>query len=527
MTNSATPNVVCLKQLADCGAKELLPQAVTGLEKESLRVTSSAEISKQPHPASLGSALTHGSITTDYSEALLEFITPPKECIQQSVEAMTDIHRYVYQNLPDDEMLWVTSMPCIVDEKNIPIAEYGDSNIGQMKHIYRKGLDVRYGRAMQAIAGIHFNWSMPDAFWPLFQKIQGNGSALGDFKSQSYFGLVRNFQRLSWMVPYLFGASPAICKSFTGGEKGVFEEFDGHTFYLPHATSLRMSDVGYKNSTQARLNVSYDNVDKYVSSLTKAIETPAPEYEAIGTHNSDGEWIQLNTNFLQIENEFYSSVRPKQIAESGEKPTQALKRRGVSYVEMRALDLNPYDPAGMSAETLRFIEAMLMYCLWAESPVISEQERRDNEHNQLQVALRGRDPQLKLQRNGKSVLLKDWANEVLDHIEPIVELLDECCGDLHPYRHSLQKQRAAVADPGLTPSAKVITDMRDHNENFVRYGMRRSEELAKQIKAQPPTADLAARLAAEATQSIAKQKDIEAADNVSFETFLSDYFARQ
>lgn len=525
MTDSATPNVVCLKQLADSGAKELLPHAVTGLEKESLRVTTAAEISQLPHPAALGSTLTHTSITTDYSEALLEFITPPNTCIKQSVEAMTDIHRYVYQNLPKDEMLWVTSMPCIVDEKNIPIADYGSSNIGKMKHIYRKGLDVRYGRAMQAIAGIHFNWSMPDAFWPLFQEIQKKSDSIVDFKSTSYFGLVRNFQRLSWMIPYLFGASPAICKSFTGGEKGIFDEFDGHTFYLPHATSLRMSDVGYKNSTQARLNVSYDNVDKYVSSLTKAIETPAPEYEAIGTH-LNGEWTQLNTNFLQIENEFYSSVRPKQIAESGEKPTQALKRRGVAYVEMRALDLNPYDPAGMSSETLHFIEAIMMYCLWAKSPVISDQERKDNEHNQLQVALYGRDPSLKLQRDGKAVLLKDWANEIVDHIEPIVAMLDDCCGETTPYNDTLATQRAAIADSGLTPSAKVITDMRDHSENFVRFGMRRSAELAEQIKAQPPSAELAARLATEAGESIAKQKEIEAADTVGFDTYLKDYFSR-
>ena len=404
-----------LRRLLNAGDEGLLRGGKKGLEKESLRVTADGQIAQSPHPASLGSTLTHPYITTDYSEALIELITPPSPDITETTAFLTEIHQYVYQHL-QDELLWAASMPCAVgDDKSIPIADYGSSNVGMMKHVYRRGLEYRYGRRMQAISGIHFNYSLPEQFWPVFQDEEDDAGSLQEFIGDKYFALIRNFIRFEWLVLYLFGSSPAICKSFLAGRATRFEEFDPSTYYLPYATSLRMSDIGYKNKNQAVLNIAYNSLDEYVSSLTRAIETPYPEYEAVGVIR-DGQYMQLNTNILQIENEFYSFVRPKQTTLSGEKPTVALKRRGVQYVEIRALDVGLLDPCGVNDAQLRFLEIFLLFCLLQDSPLIDAQEQRSIDYNERTVALRGREPGLKLQQNNHWRGLAEWLQEIFTQL---------------------------------------------------------------------------------------------------------------
>jgi glutamate--cysteine ligase len=365
-----------------------------GLEKESLRVTVEGHLATTPHPRGLGSALTHPYITTDFSEALLEFVTPPFADSDETLRFLEQLHQFTYLHL-DDEVLWSASMPCMVKgDDGVPIAEYGSSNVGRMKRTYRVGLSHRYGRVMQTIAGIHFNYSLPLAVWrALHPGLRPR--ALQARINEGYFGCVRNFQRYGWLVPFLCGSSPAVCKSFLGANTDGFQPFDAGTYFLPYATSLRMSDVGYKNSNQAGLAIDYGGVDGYVASLTRAIETPSPDYEAIGV-KVDGEYRQLNANLLQIENEFYSFIRPKQVTRSGEKPTVALRRRGVRYVEVRALDVDPFEPLGVSRASMCFVEALVLFCALAESPPVSEEERRRLDRNQVLVASRGRDPSLEL-----------------------------------------------------------------------------------------------------------------------------------
>ena len=143
----------------------LLTQIGRGIERECLRVTAEGTLAQTPHPRALGSALTHPSITTDYSEALLEFITPVSRDIDETLDILARIHGFVYRQL-GDELLWSSSMPCIVSgDAGIPVARYGQSNVGRMKTVYRYGLGHRYGRLMQAIAGVHYNFSMPEAYW--------------------------------------------------------------------------------------------------------------------------------------------------------------------------------------------------------------------------------------------------------------------------------------------------------------------------------------------------------------------------
>lgn len=501
----------------------LLAASRRGLEKESLRVAPDGHIARTPHPAALGSALCHPWITTDYSEALLEFITPPYVDNRAVLDCLYDIHCYTCQNL-GGELLWATSMPCIVDgDAGIPIAEYGSSNIGRMKHVYRRGLDWRYGRAMQAISGIHFNYSFSDELLAVLQSSAGDARDERTFRSKSYFALIRNFQRYGWIVPYLFGASPAICKSFTHGENLHFEEFRENTFYEPWATSLRMSDIGYKNKAQAALDISYNDLNDYVDSLLRAITTPDPEYQRIGTR-VEGQWRQLNTNILQIENEYYSFVRPKAITRSGEKPTTALRRAGVEYVEIRALDLNPFQPLGIGSEQLLFMETLLLFCLLEDSPRVSARERGMINRNQGLVARRGRDPSLHLSRgDGRPVRLAHWAQELFDALHAPSLLLDEA-HQTSRYSDNLAALRAHIEAPQQTPSAKILAEMQERGEEFVQFAMRISRQHHQRFVSEPLPGDVRRRFAEAARASLAEQHRLEESDELSFEAYLQEYF---
>nr|WP_231363537.1 glutamate--cysteine ligase [Thioalkalivibrio sulfidiphilus] len=510
--------------MLDAGHHPLLRGSLMGLEKESLRVSPEGGIARTPHPHALGSALTHPWITTDYSEALLEFITPPFVEPGQALGFLRDLQTFTYPRI-GAEFLWATSMPCVLaGEEAIPVAQYGNSNAGRMKTVYRLGLGHRYGRVMQVIAGVHFNFSVPEAFWPAFQKLEGESGDLRRFIDAGYFAMIRNLQRLGWLVPYLFGASPAVCKSFLGGRPTHMPEFNENTYYEPYATSLRMGDIGYQNRKEEETGIkaSYDSLEAYTDSLACAISTPSPVYEKIGVV-VDGEYRQLNANILQIENEYYSSVRPKPILQGNEKPVLALRKRGVRYVELRSLDVNAFEPLGVCETQMRFLEAFMLYCLLRESPVIGEVERLQIDHNQSAAAHRGRDPKLMLLRNGDEVPLRIWADRVLESMQPLCAVLD---GDdpTRPYTTALNRQREKVEDPSLTPSARMLAEMAERHEGFYDFARRLSMQHRDYFRSLTLPPEREAELEAEARASLERQQAIEAADRVSFETYLREYF---
>lgn len=508
--------------------RELLRERRIGLEKETLRVGRDGGVAQTPHPPALGAALTHPYITTDYSEALLEFITPPLSESRAALDWLSDIHTFVYDNLRD-ETLWATSMPCVLrGEENIPIAVYGRSNAGMMKTVYRRGLGYRYGRTMQVIAGVHFNFSLSDGFWAAYQDLEGARGALRDFASDGYFRMLRNLQRFGWLVPYLFGASPAVCKSFLCGKSAPpsMEEFDAHTLYEPFGTSLRMGDIGYQNHREDEIGIkaNYDSLADYVESLTCAINTPSPVYARIGVVEG-GEWRQLNANILQIENEYYSTVRPKQPPLDNEKPSLALKRRGVQYVELRSLDVNAFEPLGIGESQLHFLEVFLLFCLLHESPRIGLQERDAIDYNQNVAAHRGRDPRLALRRDGRELPLRAWALELCDAFAGVCELLDRGAAGA-PYARAVDLQRESVLDPDRTPSARMLAEMRETGEGFYHYARRKSEEHERYFAGLELAVDRRRLLEEEAVRSHARQAEIEAADHGSFEEYLRAYFAQ-
>jgi len=513
-----------LSALVNAGQPQLLQGGRKGVEKESLRVTPAGRIAQSPHPRALGSALCSEHITTDYSEALIELVTPPFTTSWELLQYLLDLHQFVYRHL-GDELLWATSMPCALQgDASIPIAQYGTSNVARMKMVYRHGLGVRYGRMMQAISGVHFNYSFPAGFWEVYAAARASHDHGRDFVSAGYFDLLRNYRRFGWIVLYLFGVSPVVCKSFLQGRNVTLPELSPGTFYEPYATSLRMSDIGYRNRNQAGLSVSVNSLEEYVRDLSRAIFTPHPPYEAIGV-KVNGEYQQLNANILQIENEYYSFIRPKRLARSGERPTKALLRGGVEYVEVRALDVSAYDPVGVNQHKLRFLEAFVALCLLKESPPIGISEQDSLDENHLTVARRGREPGLELWRDGRRVRMADWAEELIDSMAGICELLDQ--GDpSRPYAHALASQAAKLRDVSLTPSARLLAELEATGEGFFDLALRMSAmHKAYFLELYTPNPERLAEFTSEAEASLEQQRAVEQSDRINFEQYLAQYFA--
>ena len=505
--------------------RALLSQGLRGIERETLRVDREGHLARTPHPVALGSALTHPQITTDYAEALLEFITPAEHDIGLALHRLDAIHRHVYSKL-GDELLWSESMPCeLPSEPDIEIAWYGTSNIGMLKHVYRRGLALRYGKAMQCIAGIHYNYSLPEKLWSVLLQSEGveqeRRASIRDFQSESYIALIRNFRRYSWLLMYLFGASPVLSESFLRGRQHQLERLTGDTLYLPWATSLRMSDLGYQNDAQSGLTPHENSLESYVTTMMDAVRRPHPPYAQIGTKR-DGEWIQLSTNVLQIENEYYSTIRPKRVIRSGERPVQALCRRGVQYVEVRCLDIDPFEPVGISVETGRFLDTFLLFCALDESPVINQMESQVHARNFLSVVKEGRKPGLTLTRGQEEIGLQAWAEELIARLRPLAELLDEQHNEGAVHAASLDLQAAKIADPSRTPSARVLDEVRAIG-SAAAFGLRQSELHAAHFRDSALLPVETAVFDDMAAASLAEQAELERTQNSGFDEFVERY----
>lgn len=503
----------------------LLAGILRGVERESLRVDSNGALAQTPHPTGLGSALTHPQITTDFSEALLEFITPPTHQIDDLFIHLEAVQKFAVSQL-SDEMLWATSMPCMLgDEDRIPVAQYGSSNNGRMKTIYRLGLGHRYGRSMQTVAGIHYNFSLPNAFWALLSREKNSMFDLQKFKDESYFKLIRNFRRHYWLLIYLFGASPAMCKSFVANKAHKLQEMsDGHTLYLPHATSLRMGDLGYQSSVQESLYVCYNDKDSYIKTLCCAITKAHPPYETIGLHDSSGDYQQLNTSILQIENEFYSAIRPKRTSHPGETALKALQNRGVEYIEVRCVDVDPFAPLGITREQVHFLDTFLIYCALQDSPDSSTCESEMILRNQKRVVNSGRQPGLELEtENAGMMSTREWGLNLIDNMQTVAELLDSC---QHTDAHqcSLEIQKNKILDSDQTPSAQILATLNNEKMSFADYAL----TLAKQHDANQRENTLneknTERMMQMAEESLAEQSALEEASTEPFDSFIKDYY---
>jgi glutamate--cysteine ligase len=390
-----------------------------------------------------------------------------------------------------------------------------------MKTVYRRGLGYRYGRAMQAIAGVHFNYSLPLEFWPEYRAFAGNDEPLAQFRSAELMGLVRNYRRCAWLVTYLFGASPALNRSFRPDGHELLVKLDAATWHAPFATSLRMSDLGYRNKTQGRLSIRANSLAEYLQGVRSAVTTEEPRYAAIGVV-VDGEYRQLNANILQIENEYYSTIRPKPSKATKSRPLVALAEHGVDYVEVRTLDLNSADPVGMNQSELRLLEALLIYCLLAESPPISTAEQAEIDARDLLVAREGRRPRLTLVAAGRERPLRDLGLEVLGGVRAVAELLD---ADAQGYVAAVDAAEEAMRDPERTPSAALLSALRSEQASFFEYTLQLARAHAAYFRDFALSASREQSLADVARRSLEEAESLPATDARSFAAYLKAYFA--
>ncbi|WP_062570530.1 glutamate--cysteine ligase [Pseudoalteromonas arabiensis] len=497
-----------------------------GIEREALRIKPNGVISKKGHPQGVGCALTNDHITTDFSESLLEFITPVSTSPEQTLAQLKDLQKFTLSQM-GDELLWPISMPCFIDNQDdIVLAQFGDSNIGRMKTLYREGLKNRYGSMMQAIAGVHFNISFPDTLWQGLHELSDSTKDLADFISDGYLGLIRNFKRELWLISYLFGASPALCHSFLQGRQTElpFKKLGKGTLYLEVGTALRLGDLGYTNSAQSSLRVMYNSLDEYVAGLKEAINTPSNIYNHIDDYTSETP-KQLNKNILQIENEFYSPIRPKRNAASGETPTDALLRGGIEYIEVRALDVNPFSETGIDLQQIHFLDVFLTYCLLSDSPAMDWQEQSLSTKNLDAVVNEGRSPDLQLLKQGESVSLTTWATSIFDKLKSVAHYMDAAYGVSY-YNETVATLAAWVSEPNKTFSGRYIDMLANTNQDNGEFAL----TLAQQYKQSHLGADYQfydeAFLTEQASKSVTKEREVKAEDNVSFTAFLDDYFAK-
>lgn len=492
-----------------------------GIERETLRVQPDGHLATTAHPESLGSALKHDWITTDFAETLLEFITPVDHSIDHMLAFLRDVHRHVARELGEERM-WPFSMPCLIEDADkITLAQYGKSNIGRMKTLYRQGLKNRYGALMQTISGIHYNFSLPLSFWQAWADVKDYESGKETI-SAGYLRLIRNYYRFGWIIPYLFGASPAICSSFLQGRESAlpFDTDNKGTLWLPYATSLRLSDLGYTNKSQSSLGITFNSLEGYVSALKKAIKTPSEDFVKMGTRDADGNWLQLNTNVLQIENELYAPIRPKRVTRSGEAPSDALQRGGIEYIEVRSMDTNPFSPIGVDENQVRFLDLFLIWCTLADAPEMSSDELQCSRQNWNRVVLEGRKPDLKIAVGcGEAEYsLVEVGKTLFADLRRVAEALDSNQGTTE-YQQVCDELVASFDDPELTYSARILKAMKE--TGVTGTGIALAEQYQQLLVNEPLDVLKPEDFARQAQASVAAQQQLEASDTLDFETYLA------
>ncbi|MTI15751.1 glutamate--cysteine ligase [Rhodobacteraceae bacterium RKSG542] len=522
----SAPETLCMPLMQDSSFQDQLSKIRVGIEKESLRVTSDNKMSMHEHPEGIGKALTHKFITTDFSEAQLEFITPATANMADSIQFLRNLHIFTARNLPRGEYFWNASMPPHLEgEESIRIAEYGNSNAARIKTLYRMGLAHRYGKTMQTISGIHYNFSLPEELWNMLQPASLREADPQYATNNGYLSLIRNIQRHGWLVLYLFGATPAIDSSYVQGRDVGLEPLGDETLIAPYGTSLRMSDLGYTSVVQGKLDIHFNSMEDYLEGLKAALDTSEDLYERIGVQ-TEGHYKQINTHQLQLENELYGSVRPKRNALPGERPITALCRRGIEYIELRSVDINPFLPVGIDEQEAMFFNVFLTYMALSESPSIDTAEQKQlNEQLQL-VARFGRKEGLELPFYGKGVTLKEAGLMLLEKMRDLAKAFDEALGTEGAHEEALDAQLEKLKDSSLTPSAKVLAAVKEYGSHQAFI-----EAIAKtqtdHFKVLPMDKTQEKMLEAQVAQSRAAHSQKEQEQEVSFDKYLnaqSHYF---
>jgi len=405
-----------------------------GIEKENVRVDKSGHMATTPHPGILGDKFKHPYITTDFSESQVEMITPPLDSIDKVHGFLETLHDVVTQNI-GDELLWPQSLPPLLpDEEDIPIAQFGDKGVG--KERYREVLAKRYGRERQMLTGIHYNFSLSDRLERKLVKICCSDGDVESFREDLYFKMLRNFMRYRWFLVWLFGSSPVSDPSFkmkslkTGEKKQVV---------CGHAVSIRTSSGGYRNEEE--YFVDFNSLDAFGKSISTLVD--------------EGRLVGQEELYLPIRLKFDENER-------------------ISHVEVRLLDLDPYEKAGISKDRLNMVHLFLLHCLFKDEPDSYDKKQQEiAANNQDLVACYGLKPDLKLSSfDGDEVLAQDFGKEIYSEIQNFLNTAH--LADQKPYISAMRHCEGLMDGTVLRTSLKIREDIM--KEGFIDFHMKQARK---------------------------------------------------
>lgn len=503
---------------------------LVGIEKECLRILPNGQLANNNHPKELGSTLTHPNITTDYAESQLEIITKPDSNSSALITELTELHSFIYGQISNKNLLWPASIPGnLPSAKDILIAKYGSSAKALYKELYRLGLGYRYGKTMQLICGIHYNFSFGSKFYQLFfTKInqlpdwnQGNVNDL-------YMSIIRNYQRISWLITYLFGASPAYNAKFiepSVATANYLISYNKTSYLAPYGTSIRESSLGYTNKNNVDLSIDYSSLNSYINGLKEALSTPDPNFMSLGQYRYDKQ-IQINCNTLQIENEYYTVARPKPKPHPNLRPYKALEQHGIDYIEIRNIDLNPFSPTGIDKQQCDLLELIIYYCCLTESPDFTVQERAIIKSNKNKTALLGRQPdlQLKLPKSEQYISLKTWAKRIFADLTKLANLFDKN-NNTKDYTNSINYYSKMIETPALTSSGRIYNDLINQDLDYTEYFLNKAVEFKKYYDTMQLSADKLSYYNNLAAESIKQRLEVENYDlqhGITLDHLLAD-----
>ncbi|MFV0440292.1 MAG: bifunctional glutamate--cysteine ligase GshA/glutathione synthetase GshB [Lachnospirales bacterium] len=293
-----------------------------GLEREALRVhKDSGVISRTPHPKVFEPKELHPFIKTDYSEAQLEFVSPVFKNNLELYNFMNLSYDIFSEAIAEDEIIYPYSwFPKITDIDTIEIAKFDETEFGISSTRYREYLTEKYGKDKQLISGIHYNFSLSETFLKKFYTLSKTEITYKRFRTEVYFKIMRNYNRYKFFITYMQGATP-----FGYDKNG--DKISGY--------SLRNSKYGYKNTEP--IDLDYDNVDIFLESVKNAIKNKK----------------------IYDEREIYTAIRLK-----GKNKTslQEIVEKGVKYVEIRNIDVNPLEKSGISLAELDLLKIFILFC---------------------------------------------------------------------------------------------------------------------------------------------------------------------
>lgn len=438
-----------LKIIKDESLEDYFIKANFGLEKENVRVTESGNLALTPHPKAFGDREKNAYIKTDFSESQLEMVTPVCNTLEEVYSFICNLNKVVsLEIMKNGEFLWPQSNPPILPrEEEIPIAKLSNRE----DELYRENLSYKYGKKKQVISGIHYNFSFKEEFIKLLYKELKVEKDFREFKDDIYLRMARNFQKYHWLLIYLTGASPVFHESYIDEIKKDGEILGEDSYYIKDDTSLRNSSYGYKNKK-----------DYYVS------------YNSIGEYASDIKNLVKDKEIQSIK-EYYNPIRLKSLG--SEDMLESLLHKGIDYLEVRLLDLDPLSIQGVSKETLYLVHLFMIYTLLKENKEITYKDQEEFFKNHDMVALKGRNEEAVIYENGVPVLLKDKGREILSEMDEIVEIL---FSNNEEFKNVIKRALEKINNPHDTISEKLIKDIKE--EGYINFHMRLAKEYLNNFK---------------------------------------------